>query len=288
MSASSPLLRLGRLYLFEWRKLLSRRLPIAAFIGVVLIALVAPKAGHVAETASSLARTGQVGGPNAFENGWTALAGAVASTRMFLMIVVLVLAGSSVAEETTQGTLQALLVRPYRRVEVLFVKALTIWSYAALLLVLAIAMAALGAEWSRGLYDVVTPEHGKLVHAFGDMWVYVYTATALTLVALMALTVLGLFASVVFDHPGYATGVAIGSLFLLTAASNLSDSGDVLFVTYLSGPFDVVDALARQYVNFRKHLEGPAIGKGLAVSSVWSVGLFGVSAFLLGRRDVGK
>lgn len=280
--------RLGRLYAFEWRKLLSRRLPIAAFVGVVLIALVSPKLGQIVDTASSLARTGKVGGADAFENGWTALAGAVKSTRMFLMIVVLVLAGSSVAEETTHGTLQSLLVRPYRRIEVLLMKALTIWSYAALLLLLAIAMAALSAEGGRGLYDVVTPEHGKLVHAFGDMWVFVYTATGLTLVSLMALTVLGLLASVVFDHPGYATGVAIGSLFLLTAVSNLSDSGDLLFVSYLATPFEVVDSLARQFVNFRQHLEGPAVLRGLTVSGLWSVGLFGVGAFLLTRRDVGK
>lgn len=286
---TSPLrTRLGRLFAFEWRKLLSRRLPVVAFVLVVLVALLAPKLGHVVETASSLARTGRVASASPYENGWTALAGAVTTTRMFLMIVVLVLASSSVAEETTQGTLQALLVRPYRRVEVLAIKLLAIWSYAALLLLLAIGMAAAGAEATRGLYDVVTPEHSKLVHAFGDMWGYVYLATALTLAALFALTALGLLCSVIFDHPGYATGVAIGSVFLLSAISNLSDVSEALFVSYLGEPFEVVDSLARQFTNFKKRLSPGAVLSGIFVSGIWGAGLFAAGALLLGRRDVGK
>jgi ABC-2 type transport system permease protein len=282
--------RLWRLYRFEWEKLLARRLPLVAFALVVLVALIAPQVGQVVDTAASLMRSGKAGNADPFANGWTALAGAVGSTRMFLVIVVLILAGSSVAEESSYRTLQAMLVRPVRRVEILAAKALAIWSYASLLLVCAVAMAALGAELDQGLYDVVDPDYpDRLTHAFGDMWGYVYLAVGLTLLPLLALTCMGLLASTLFDHPGYATGVAIGGLFVASAAAGLSDAGEsLLFVSYLRVPFEVVGDLAAQYTNVRQRLSGEALVEALVVPGVWAAGLFGAGALALVRRDIDR
>lgn len=282
--------RVLRLFRFEWRKLLARRLPVAAFVTVALVALLSPQVGHIVDTAQSLMKSGQAQSSNPFDNGWTALAGAVATTRLFLAIVLLILAGSSLAEECSHGTLQALFVRPLRRIEVLAAKFLAIWSYSVLLLVFAVAMASLGAELDRGLYDVVDPDYpDRLTHAFGDMCGYVYAATVLTAIPLAALTAMGLLASVLFDHPGYATGVAIGALFLASAVSGLSEfSGQALFVSYLGAPFEVVADLAGQYTNVKGRMSAGAIAQGIAVPALWAAGLFFVTAWRLQTRDVGR
>lgn len=279
--------RVGRLYVFEWRKLLARRLPLVAFVGVLLVALVAPQIGRVVNTAASLTQ-GKVPQADKFANGWMALGGAVSTARLFLVIVLLLLAGSSVAEEGSQGTLQALLVRPVRRIEILIAKALALWSYGALLLVSTVAVAALSAELSQGLYDVVDPDYPTEVFlAFGDMWTYVFKASAITLAPLVALTTLGLMVSTLIEHPGYATGVAIGALFFLSALSGLSEMGkELLFVQYLGMPFEVVKDLAAQFSHIKQKFDAGPVARAVAIPLVWSALFFAVTAVALQRRDV--
>ena len=132
-------------------------------------------------------------------------------------------------------------------------------------------MAALGAEIDQGLYDVLDPDYPTRppTHVFGDMFGYVYLATALTVIPLASLTAMGLVASVLFDHPGYATGVAIGALFLTLTLSGVSPfMSEHLFVSYLDAPFEVVDGLAGQYTNVRQGLEGGAIVRAVVVPTL--------------------
>lgn len=279
-----------RLLRCEGEKLLARRLPLFAFFLVVGVALLAPRVGRAVDTATALASSGRPHAPDPFENGWTALAGAVAAARAFLVIVVLILSASAVAEESSQRTLKTLFLRPVRRGEVLFAKALSVWAYGALLLLAVVGAAALSAELDRGLYDVVDPDYpDRLTHAFGDMCAYVYAATALTLLPLAALTCLGLLAGVLFEHPGHATGVAIGGLFVASAASGLSDGlGDCLFVDSLAAPFATVSDLAGQYATARRGFAAPAVLRAILVPALWSVGLFAAAALLLARRDIDR
>lgn len=282
--------RIFRLARFEWRKLTARRLPLLALVIVVLIALLAPGVGRAVDTASSL-MSGRVGGGDdaGFKNGWVAMAGAVSTARLFIVIVVLVLAGSAVAEESAQGTLKTLFVRPIRRVELLLAKALATWGWGALLLVVAVLAAALGGELSQGLYDVADPTFGITKHTFGTMLRYTLLATAVTLAPLAALTGLGLLASVLSDHPGHATGGAIGAVFFLSGVAGLlpGDAHQALFVTYSAMPFEVVDALANQFSGERDKLSLPGVLQAVAVCLAWAGATFGVAAALLNRRDIG-
>ncbi len=281
--------RIARLFLFEWRKLLARRLTWAAFLGVVAVALVAPWAGEVVDTAQSLASgQGGRGAGSAFDNGWVSLASSVSTARLFLVIVLLVLAASAVAEEYGYGTLQALLVRPLQRTDLLLAKALAIWSFAVALLVAAVAAAALSAELTKGLYDVA--ERGLLgppKYTFGEMWDYTFLAVAMTAVALAALTGLGLLASVLFEHPGHATGVAVGALFLLSAAAGLSpDLGPWVFVHHLASPFAIVGDLAQQYTGTITKLAPARVARAVLVSAGWGAAFLLIAAAVLRRRDI--
>lgn len=279
--------RLWLLYRFEWRKLLARKLPLVAFALVILLALVAPQIGKVVDTAKSLSES-SAPTQDRFASGWTALAGSVNTTRIFLTLAVLILAGSAVAEERAQGTLRALMVRPLRRFELLAAKVLTLWSYGAALLIAAVVAAGLGAELSQGLYDVVDPDYpDRLVHAFGDMCAYVYLAIGLSLAPLLALTAMGVMISTLFDHPGYATGVAVAAFFVLTAAAELSDAAKWgLYVTYLKQPFVIVEDFANQYSGTTRKIAPARLLEAAAIPLAWAGACFGLTSLVLARRDV--
>jgi ABC-2 type transport system permease protein len=279
--------RVARLTRFELRKLAARKLPLLAIVVVLLIALVAPTAGRAVDTASALMK-GKVAADDPFANGWTALAGAVSTARLFIVIVLLILSGSAVAEEASQHTLKALLVRPVRKVELLLAKALATWGWATGLLLLSVLAGALGAEWAKGLYDVTDPMFGFTKHTFGTMLGYVALATAVTAAPLLALTGLGLVCSCLSDHPGYATGSAIGALFLLSGIAGVSDAArDLIFVSYSAMPFETVHAIASQFSGERDKLALESVLRAIAVSVAWAAALFGLAAALLERRDIG-
>jgi len=279
--------RLGRLLRIEARKLRARRLTLAALVAVAAVALLAPWARGVLDAAAALAR-GEAPRADSWANGWTALCGGVRAARLLVVLVVLVLSASCVAEETSGGTLQALLARPVRRLEILAAKALAVWGYAALLLGVAVAAAAVGAELTAGLYDVVDPLHPvPSRYTFGEMADYVLLAAALTGVALGALVALGLACSVLLDHPGHATGLAVGVFLVASAAGGVEqDLGQWLFVHPLSAPFDVVANIAEQYTGFVGQLKAPAVARVAATSTAWALALAGAAGAVLQRRDV--
>ena len=277
--------RLWLLYRIELRKLLARKVTWATLVTVVLVAFLSPWASKVMDVAAGLMGGGK--GQDDYANGWTALAGAVGNARLFLVLVVLVLAGSSVAEETTLGTLKSVLVRPVRRVELLLAKLLAVWSFGAALLLLALAVGALAGELTLGLYDVVDPLFPTRVkYTHGEMAVYLYSCVFLTLLPLLALTALGLLASVSFEHAGHATGVAIASLFFFSALGGLSDNAsDFVFTSYLAWPFEVFNDIANQLSGTTTKFER-RVPYALVTPLVWTGLLFGLTAWSLQRRDV--
>jgi len=136
---------------FELAKLLSRRF---TWIGIVLVlaaAGLAPFLGSVAAKAEALSR-GRSGHADEFQNAWTALASGLYYGVSVLTFVLLILAGSSVAEEAQQGTLKTLFLRPVRRVEVLLAKklALSVFACALVFLMTGVA-AAVGARSGAAL-----------------------------------------------------------------------------------------------------------------------------------------
>src|SRR5690606_5190772 len=185
--------------------------------------------------------------------------------------------------------LKTLFTRPLRRVELLLAKALATWGWGAALLVLAVLAGLLGGELTQGLYDVQDPTFGVTKHTFGSMLGYTALATVVTLAPLAALTGLGLLASCLSDHPGHATGGAIGALFFLSGVAGVSSGAlqDALFVSYSAAPFEVVDALANQFAGEREKLSLPGVAKAVGVSAAWAVATFTVASWLLGRRDIG-
>src|SRR5262245_37246342 len=103
---------------FELKKLLSRRLALASFFIVAVVAAASPLAGRVIDTAGAISKN-QAPASDPFQNGWTTLAGGISSALPFAVVILLVFAGSAVAEESQLGTLKSLLSRPVRRTELL-------------------------------------------------------------------------------------------------------------------------------------------------------------------------
>ena len=271
----------------ETRKLLARKMVLLAFALVVLVAWAGPWAGQVAETARELTSERR-GARNPYDNGWTALAGSMKLAGGFLSIVLLVIAASSVAEETSQGTLKALCARPIRRSELLLAKLLVTWGFGVVLLLASAGAAALGAEMTLGLYDVpldpLFPERIKF--AFGDMCVLGYQVVALSAWALLGLAGVGLLCSTWLEHSGHATGAAIGALFLCSALAGLSGGArEWVFTTYLDGSFEAFRDIAARISGEETKFAARA-ARSVYVPLLWAVGLFGLAAWSLERRDI--
>ncbi|MEZ6188758.1 MAG: ABC transporter permease [Planctomycetota bacterium] len=276
--------RLRTLYVVELQKLLARKLVWVGALGVVLLALAGPGLSGLAAAAKAAREGAEV---DAFQNGWTVLAGSVSRASALIWLLAVVLSASSVAEEASWGTLRVVCARPVRRAEWVVAKVLALWSLCALALFAAVLAATLSAELSFGLYDVVDPLFpDRVAHTFGDMRGFVLGATAVSVLPLLALIAAGTLVSTLVDHPGHATGAAIGGLVLLSAAGSLLGSfSDYSFVDQLGLPFQLVSDLANQYTGKLREFEED-LPRVAWSSCLWAAGATYLAATRLTLRDV--
>lgn len=280
--------RLARLVLFEWQKLIARRLAIVALVLVALAAAISPLAGHVVDVAQALS-SGKSAPATEFQNGWTTLASGVRSGLFLVTVTLLVFAGSSVAEEAQQGTLKALFLRPLRRTELLLAKWIALSGFAIVLLLVMTATAALAGELRFGFGPVVDPAYPDAPTSRTVAYMLSYTVPALLLVipGLVAVVAFALLFSCAIDHAGYSVGAAVASFLLLGALAALSTTAaDVLFPHYVGLSLEHLSDIAEQISDASKKLRETALTTAL-VPAVSSLVFFGAAALLLGSRDVG-
>ncbi|MCA8923902.1 MAG: ABC transporter permease [Planctomycetes bacterium] len=277
--------RLWTLYRVELSKLLARRLLWVGAVLVILLALAGPSLSGAAAAARAAAE-GSAGGDE-FQNGWTVLAGSVTRASFLIWLLAVVLSASSVAEEASWGTLRVICARPVRRAEWIAAKVLALWSLTAAILLAAVFAATASAELAFGLYDVVDPLFpDRVTHSFGDMRWFVLAATGASLVPLLALIGVGTFCSTLVDHPGHATGAAVGALVLLSAAGGLSPGfGEYSFVDQLFVPFRLVNDLANQYTGKLREFNED-LPRVVWVSGLWAIAGTQLAALRLTLRDV--
>jgi ABC-2 type transport system permease protein len=281
--------RLVRLVLFEWQKLIARRLAIVALVVVALAAAISPLAGHVVDVASALS-AGKAAPTTDFQNGWTTLASGVRSGLFLVTVTLLVFAGSSISEEAQQGTLKALFLRPLRRTELLLAKWIALSGFAVLLLLVMTGSAALaGFAQHQSFGPVVDPAYPDAPTTKTVAYMLTYTVPALLLVipGLVAVVSFALLFSCAIDHPGYSVGASIASFLLLGALAALSTTAArILFPHYVGLSLEQLSDIAEQFSSASKEFRQTALTTGV-VPAVSSVVFFGAAAFLLGSRDVG-
>jgi ABC-2 type transport system permease protein len=272
--------RVLRLVVFEWRKLFARRFTWIALAIIILAAAVSPLVGQVLTRAEQLQREG-AGADSNVPSGWTALAAGVKFGTNVATFVLLILAGSSIAEESQQGTLKTVLLRPVFRIEVLLAKEIALSLFAVVLVVVmgvAAGLASARYEWgslvSQGGKDAPT------------LLRYTIGAFALSVPPLFAVVGFGLLFSCAIDHAGYGTGAAIGGYGVLSTIAGLSTNlWRKIFVSYVGLHFDQLKDMGEGTSAASKVFRELA-PEAVIVSLVSAAVFFAGAAVLLRMRDV--
>lgn len=278
--------RVARLTAFELRKLLARRLAIVAVPLVAAVAALSPWAGRVIDTAGALSR-GHAAEADPFKNGWTALAGGISAALPFAVVIVLVFAGSALAEEAQLGTLKSLLVRPVRRTELLLAKALALVAFSLALIAAMSGAAVAVAQALYGFGDIVDYSSSYRYPVSDTIPRYTAQAIALLVPSFVAVVAWALLCSASIDHTGYAVGAAIGGFLLLVVIAGLwNQAAPALFVTYVGRPISTLRDIAEVFSDAPKRFRADLV-PGVMVPVISAALFLAAAAVRLARRDVG-
>jgi ABC-type transport system involved in multi-copper enzyme maturation permease subunit len=290
---------------FEWAKLMGRRVMLAPdrfyskrgalgraifsppllLLILLLLCLTPPAAAWVSglvETVKSLSG----GEKDDFRNAWTVMASSARLTHILGMLFVLVIAASSIAEESQLGTLKSVLFRPYRRFEWVFAKALALGILVVIVVALTAGSSALTGAWHFDYTNIVDPRYPDYVKSsVADMMRSSGLALATLLPATFALASFALLVSILVDQAGYAVGTCLGATLSLATLNELRGFRDFSFVAACTQPLDRLMDQAQQYDGSALSLSGCAltISVCLASSAVFLL----LTSSILAHRDIG-
>lgn len=209
--------RLLRLVRAELRRLRGQRM----FLGSLLLVGIAAGLGSLAPFALDSAQSR----PNVF----LAFAWGLRCGSLFAALAMLTAGANSLSAEFHGGMVRALLIRPVRRSEFVAAKAMGLLVLAAITMLFLVVVAGSVSLATCGWGPVTDPEvPGIVVFDTETMVRTTATALAMSLPALCVLTLVGLCVSSLVDHPGHATGIAIGLHFVLRAAAGMNDRWPLL------------------------------------------------------------
>lgn len=298
--------RLWRLVIFEIKKLYGRRfllvpqglytkLPgplksiaappfvLIAYIVIIAAAMFSGLGEWVLDRARTIA-TGE--GADPFKNAWSTLAGSASKAQFIAMIMLLILSGTSMAEEAQFGTMKAILTRPYRRAETILAKALTLSLFVvSVVFVLALAGLLTGSI-NYDFVKITDPSYGTVIVEASDMWKTTLFAFLLLIPPLFALVSFGIFLSLTIEQPGYSVGVAMGGVLVMGVLGMIYDSfAEYSFIHWSSVPLNILENRGASYTRFRFKLL-PAL-KSIVVCFGYCAVFYGLSIWRLSVRDIG-
>jgi ABC-2 type transport system permease protein len=204
----------------------------------------------------------------------------------FLVVIVAMFAGDTIAGEAGTGNLRYLLVRPIRRGRLLAAKALVAYLY-AWLTTIAVTLAALGFGVAVfGWHPVNLAGGGGVLGGLfsvtvspGRLFLDLLLATAYVAFSMSALVAIGVFFSTITDSPAGAIGGAVGVYIV----SDIFDAVDSLGVLRYGFPTHYSDAWRSLFLqNSVSHDLVP----GAIVQVVWSVVFLGLATWWFSRKDI--
>jgi ABC-type transport system involved in multi-copper enzyme maturation permease subunit len=300
--------RLWRLTLFEFGKLWGRRTmlvpqglylrlssPLQALAAppfVLIVFFILASAAFISgygewvfDQAKELA-TGQES--DRFKNAWTTMAGSASNAQFLAMIVLLIMSGTSMAEEAQYGTMKALLTRPYRRAETVIAKAITLTLFVFAVVFVLWASGTVTGSLNYDFGPIVDPDFDYSDTSAMDMWRSTGLAFLLLLPPLFAMVAYGMFLSITIEQPGYAVGVAIGGVLVIAAIGFVYESlAEYSFVHWCSQPLQALQDTGAAFSGEGRALKaGPALKNGV-VCTVTGIIFHGLTIWRLAVRDIG-
>ncbi|MGH2807430.1 MAG: ABC transporter permease [Actinomycetota bacterium] len=156
-----------------------------------------------------------------------ALAALAFMTPFFLVVVVSLFAGESVAGEANWGTLRYLLVRPVRRTRLLAAKFATVMALSGIATIVIVAAAALSGSLAFGWGPIELPF--GITIPLGESLAKLALSTLYVIWSLSGVIAFGFMLSTMTDVAGGAAGGAIGLAVGSQILDGISAMGDVRY-----------------------------------------------------------
>lgn len=197
-------------------------------------------------------------------------------------VAILAFGGSMVASETDSGTLKNVLVRPVFRKEFLLGKALALFVYCALVVLLTAAIGISAGQAMYGLGDIAIPETGEVYRTQSEMFANLGISYAMDLVSLYAVGCMGLMFSVVVNNNGWAVITSLGVYFPVMFLKNFSVFSPWIFTAYM----DLGQNVLREMAVVKSKSWLPDLYYFFGVNIATIIVFLAVAVYLFDRKEI--
>jgi len=194
--------------------------------------------------------------------------------------MLLAFSAMTLSSEMAHGTLKTLLVKPFKRRDLIIGKALTILVICGLVIVgVAIISIVLGSIF----YDFTAlSEDEYVIHSLGALWGNLILGFLVTILPVFSLCLLGVFCSVMTESSGVSVSIGVGCYLLLELLGQLKEIKPFLLGSFVPYSLNNVESMARGLPN----VWSPGIFWLLGNSLIYIIVLLFLSTAIFQRKDI--
>jgi len=197
-------------------------------------------------------------------------------------IAMLAFSGSMVASETDSGTIKNILVRPIRRHEFILAKALALFIYCLLLVVLMTALSMAAGALIYGMGDISIAETGEVFRTRGEMLRNMCISSTMDIFSIYAVACLGLLVSVMIKNSGWAVITALVLYFPIMFLKNFEVFSPWVFTAYM----DLGQNILREMVVVKSRTWLPELYTFFAVNIATVFVFLAASILIFSKKEI--
>lgn len=159
-------------------------------------------------------------------------------------IAMLAFSGSMVASETESGTIKNILVRPVKRHHVILSKALALFVYCLVIVVITAALSVAAGALFYGMNDISIQETGEVFRTRPEMLANLCISFVMDLFSIYTVGCLGLFLSVLINNTGWAVITSLVMYFPVMFLKNFDAFNPWIFTAYMDKGQNILREMA--------------------------------------------
>ena len=197
-------------------------------------------------------------------------------------LAMLAFSGSMIASETDSGTLKNILVRPVGRMQFVLSKALALFFYCLVIVIVTAILSIVASSLFYGLGNRVIPETGEVFRTRAQMLGNMCVAYLMDLFSIYTVGCLGLFLSVLINNTGWAVITSLVLYFPIMFLKNFEIFSPWIFTAYM----DKGQYILRGMAILPSVTWAPEIYYFFSVTVPTIAVLLGLSLFFFNKKEI--
>jgi len=197
-------------------------------------------------------------------------------------IAMLAFSGAMVASETDSGTLKNILVRPVGRGEFIGAKALALFIYCLVIVVLMGVFSVASGAIFYGMGDLSLVETGEVYRTAPEMFANMLVAFGMDLLSIYTVGLMGLMLSTMINNTGWAVITSLVVYFPVMFLKNFDLFSPWVFTSYM----DLGQNILREMAQVKSKSWTPDIYGFIAVNALTSAAFITASLVVFKRKDI--